>query len=64
MLAGSAGVVSVALSERNGTSLAGLEKGFQRWRGLDLGGARGKGSPSVSKGPSPKTTYTYNYWNC
>ena len=52
MLAGSVDEVSVALSERNGTSLAGLEKGFQRWRGLDLGG-RGKGYPSVSKGPKP-----------
>ena len=29
----------------------GLEKWFQRWRGLGLGGPRGKGSPSVSKGP-------------
>ena len=31
----------------------GLDKWFQRWRGLSLGGPRGKGSPSVSKGPKP-----------
>ena len=31
----------------------GLEKWFQRWRGLGLGGPRGKRSPSVSKGPNP-----------
>ena len=31
----------------------GLEKWFQRWRGLGLGGPRGKGSPSVSKGQKP-----------
>ena len=32
---------------------AGLEKWFQRWRGPGLGGPRGKGSPSVSRGPKP-----------
>ena len=31
----------------------GLDKWFQRWRGLGFGGPRGKGSPSVSKGPKP-----------
>ena len=31
----------------------GLEKLFQRWRGLGLGGPRGKGSLSISKGPKP-----------
>ena len=31
----------------------GLEKWFQRWRGLGLGGPRGKGSLSISKGPKP-----------
>ena len=35
------------------TPSAGLEKWFQRWRGLGLGGPRGKGFPSVSKGPKP-----------
>ena len=32
--------------------IAGLEKWFQRW-GIRPGGPRGKGSPSVSKGPRP-----------
>ena len=30
---------------------AGLEKLIERWGGLGLGSPRGKGSPSVSKGP-------------
>ena len=31
----------------------GLDKWFQRWRGLGMWGPRGKGSPSVSKGRKP-----------
>ena len=39
------------LSSRQATTWPGLGKKFQRWRGLSLGGPRGKGSPSVSMGP-------------
>ena len=34
-----------------GIMRSGLENWFQMWRGLGLGGPRGKGSTSVSKGP-------------
>ena len=41
------------VNTRMSHDLAGLEKWFQRWRGLGLGGSRGKGSLRVWKGPKP-----------
>ena len=39
---------------------AGLEKWFQRWRGLGLGGPRGKGSQVYQRAQN----YLYNYCSC
>ena len=42
------------------SSLTGLEKWFQRWRGLGLEGPRGKGSRVSQRAQN----YLYNYCNC